>query len=173
MRPGMLLATEPRNRSNGTRTPDDQKGPSMRLVYSTLAALALLLGIAGTAAAKPDNRPCDATAMAEAQVALASVCPCDTAENHGQYVSCVAHWAVQAVRDGNLPRTCRRPLRRATVRSTCGKPNFITCCREGFAGTRCVIRTESLCLRLGGTVGATNTCATACMAGSPSGAFVQ
>ncbi len=144
----------------------------MRSTFSALAALALVLGLASALSAKPTKVPCDLATLATAQLALAEACPCDTAVNHGQHVSCTARWLVQSLRDGTLPRSCRRSLRRAAVHSTCGKPNFVTCCRSGAAGTRCIIRTESLCLRLGGTVGATSSCSDACASGSPSGAFL-
>ena len=137
-----------------------------------LALLLVLLGTAGGAGARPARPPCDMATLVSAQLALAAACPCETAVNHGQYVSCAAHWAVQAVHDGTLPRgDCRRRLRRAVVHSTCGKPDVATCCRQGPAGTRCIIRSPAFCLRAGGTVGATASCLDACVA-SPSGAFL-
>ena len=168
----MLLATdEAISGIAGTRISGDGRTKTMKLRFATLATLALLLGAVAPAVAKPNNQ-CTPEMAAAALADLAVACPCDQAVNHGQYVSCGAHWAARAVREQTLPRACRRLVRKNTVRSVCGKPNFVTCCRTGFAGTRCIVRTETACLHVGGTVGATESCADACTA-SPSGAFLD
>jgi len=48
-------------------------------------------------------------------------CPCDTAANHGDYVSCVAHATTDFVRDGLLTHQERSKLVSAAARSDCGK----------------------------------------------------
>jgi len=60
--------------------------------------------------------------------------------NHGQYVSCVAHHARDAVRNGDLDVNCKGKVTRCAARSTCGKKTgFVTCpicepgtCTNGF-----------------------------------------
>src|SRR5262249_52199155 len=104
----------------------------------------------------------------------AEACTWDTAANHGKYVSCASHWAFRSVHDGSLSRGCRKSMRRAAVQSVCGKPDFVTCCRQNDDGSsRCVVKTESTCVNVGGTVGLTHSCLDACPSpGSPSGAFL-
>src|SRR5262245_58284110 len=123
---------------------------TMNLRFAMLATFALVLGVGAPAMGKPGNQQCTPEMLADALTDLAEVCPCDQAVNHGQYVSCASHWAYRAVKEKSLPRACRRLVRKNTVRSICGKPNFVTCCRTGVLGTRCIIKTEKACLNVGG-----------------------
>src|SRR5262245_61328667 len=54
--------------------------------------------------------------------------------NHGQYVSCAAHEANDAVRNNQLDVNCKGKVTRCAARSTCGKKEgFVTCtiCNPG------------------------------------------
>jgi len=53
--------------------------------------------------------------------------------NHGQYVSCVARAANDAVRNHELDPNCKGKITRCAARSTCGKEGFVTCtiCNPG------------------------------------------
>src|SRR5436190_19122573 len=44
--------------------------------------------------------------VADARAAADQECDCASARNHGRYVSCVAHVANAAVRDGRLRKEC-------------------------------------------------------------------
>ena len=130
------------------------------------------------------------------QSAIAN-CPCDTAPNHGSYVRCVAHAVKDAARAHMMPNRCKGKIVRCAARSTCGKPDKVTCmlplmghcnvsagtCEEDSSITctsdancvlseRCRIRSTEDCQTAGGTVGPTGSCCAVC-AGSPSGAFVD
>jgi hypothetical protein len=111
-----------------------------------------------------------------------SQCSCD-AQNHGQYVSCVA----QALNQLNAPKKCVHQVRSCAGQSTCGKSGFVTCQRQKFgtcdttsgmctkgtsvaatcaANTDCVVRTKCTimssadhCLARGGTPGSGSCCA--------------
>jgi hypothetical protein len=138
--------------------------------------VSLLLTVAVPAGSKPPAHVCEATALATAMQAVAAVCPCDTAANHGQYVSCAVGVIRQQLKSAALSWDCRRPVLSAVVHSTCGKPNFVTCCRtRGQASTCSIRRTAAGCVATGGCVGATTSCMDACTAGcgSPSGAFLD
>src|SRR5262245_6271812 len=78
---------------------------------------------------------CDPAAVAAAQAAIASACPCaaqpngDAWKNHGQYVRCVAQETAKQVAQshGALKRRCLNSAVSCGARSTCGKPDFVAC----------------------------------------------
>jgi len=159
--------------------------------------IAGLLGLATVADARP--MPCDPEILlpggscpADVGAAVAQCCPCDdpALTNHGRYVRCVAH-AVNALRKAEcLDKGARRSLKRCAARSTCGKPGFVTCCRErpGVCGdnglcaktdppVQCTVdedcpprvkcsakRSAEICTAIGGTPGAPGSCCGACAA---------
>ncbi len=72
------------------------------------------------------------------QERLETECPCDGQDNHGSYVSCVAH-IVNELENEGLPTNCKGKLKRCAARSVCGKQElgFGTCTTYEY-GT-CVI----------------------------------
>ena len=75
------------------------------------------------AAARPDCEP----ARCAVQLAIAAECTCETATNHGRYVSCVAHVVKRFSDQGLIPTNCKGKVTRCAAHSTCGKPGFVTC----------------------------------------------
>ena len=140
-------------------------------------ALSLLVFSAQRSDAKCDPTA-DAADIALAQAAAAT-CVCATFDNHGQYVSCVAH----AVKEAPLEnRSCGAAVKKCAARSTCGKPDeFVTCCRTKANGTtKCSTKSSAERCKppKGGSacVGVFASCCDACTesgcASSPSGAFL-
>ncbi len=151
-----------------------------------LAVLSLILALgASTARATVD---CEAARCA-VQAAIDAKCPCSTARNHGQHVSCVAH----AIKGLSVPTECKGKITRCAARSVCGKTGFVTCeipvigscdlttgtCVDNAlltctSNADCVIgsqchtkRSADLCTASGGTVGASSTCCADCVAPTP------
>jgi hypothetical protein len=143
-----------------------------------LSALSLaVVGISDADRGAPGHgAPCPADALAAAQALVDASCVCEAGASHGRYVRCVAHASKRLLRDGSMERRCRSALVRGAARSTCGRPaGFVTCCRAHAKRTAaCTLkRRAELCTARGGTLGATASCMDACIAGSPSGAFLD
>ena len=127
----------------------------------------------GVASAKT----CDSATVAAARAAIDAQCSCDTASNHGAYVSCVAHAASQLAVSGALPNQCKGDVIRYAANSKCGKPRAVTCCRVDSRGkVKCSIKSQlSQCKPpKGGQAceGTTASCCDSCGAGSAGGSFV-
>jgi hypothetical protein len=136
----------------------------MRLFLNGMLAVAVLAAVPGIASAKRcDN---DA-AVAAARAAAAAQCDCATAENHGQYVRCVGDVAKTRAGNGSLPTECKGEVVRCAAKSTCGKPEAVTCCRVDRRGkVKCSVKKSAAkCLPPNGgaaCVGATTSCCDAC-----------
>ncbi len=107
-----------------------------------------------------DHGPCgrqsdDANQVAAVRAMADEECDCDSASNHGKYVSCVQHVAEAATKDGSLRHECKDAVVHCAAQSTCGKPDFVTCCRTDEHG-----HTKSAC------VGSEPSCCDACADGS-------
>jgi hypothetical protein len=109
----------------------------MMKLACTLTMALMLAGALPAFAERVDCEPfrCDA----DTQAALAQ-CPC-AAENHGRYVSCVAHAVRQLAAQGDIPTNCKGKITKCAARSTCGKPGFVTC---QIPTSECVIETGQL-----------------------------
>ena len=149
------------------------------------AAIVLVCGVAPVRA-KQDCEP----ARCAAQAAIIAQCPsCDDADNHGRYVSCVAHVVKKLVDDGTVPVNCKGEVVRCAAKSTCGKPGFVRClfptdtcvvdpvtrlgtCAKNptlacvtdlDCGAKCKTKSSAdRCTQRGGTVGGTGSCCAAC-----------
>ena len=111
----------------------------MRHVLLGVATVCLLL-----TSVQPGLARCDSVgeeaAVAAARAQLDADCPCASAAHHGGYVHCATVVARQRVRNGLLPASCKGRVIRCAARSTCGKREFVTCCRVTAAGaTTCRI----------------------------------
>ena len=133
------------------------------------SALLALLVTTPVAAAPPDKPDCSASLASVQEAVTLAGCDCASATNHGQYVRCAGK-AVKAMVAGEaLDRRCKGAMVRVFAKSTCGKADTVTCC----TAKGCKVKKSAVCERLGGTAGATPFCSDACVAGSPSGAFVE
>jgi hypothetical protein len=152
----------------------------MKLAIVTAAVVSLALPLA-TRAATPDCEP----ARCAVQSRVATECPCESATNHGRYVSCVAHIVNQLAHDGTIPTNCKGKVTRCAAKSTCGKDGFVTChiptdtcdtttftcikdpmiqCQTDLdCGSRCKVSSSGdLCTVKGGTVGTSTSCCADC-----------
>src|ERR1051326_1296965 len=105
--------------------------------------LALAVALAGTAAliTSVAHAGCSDPRLPSVRDSILASCqgassngngPCTG--NHGQYVSCVARGANDAVRNHELDVNCKGKVTRCAARSTCGKKEgFVTCtiCNPG------------------------------------------
>ena len=166
---------------------------------SGLVRAVTLLGFAMSVGAVRVHAACDNPTLAEqVRAQIANTCVCNSATNHGRYVSCVAHAVRDAVANG-LPTNCKGTVTRCAARSTCGKKTgFVTCCfatpgkcangmcagsdtpcstdTECPARTRCSVKSSSdHCTAQGGSPGTGSCCDAVCSVTppSPSGAFLE
>jgi len=144
----------------------------MRSFVNGMLAVALFATIPGIASAK---RCDDTTAVAAARTAAAAQCNCATADNHGQYVKCVGDLAKTRASNGQLPTECKGDVVRCAAKSTCGKPEAVTCCRVDRRGkVRCSTKSSADKCRppnggaacLGATTSCCDACTNACSGGS-------
>jgi len=160
------LAEHHETRSGGRRlsaTPDQgpiKEGISMtnpRFAASAFAALFLtmLVGASTAYACDPTAEP-DKSDIASARALIAANCDCTGATRRADYVRCAKEQAAVALAN----RSCLSSVRRCESRSTCGRPEAVTCCVTTAKGTRCkVARDAARCEAKGGIVG---SCASTC-----------
>src|SRR5512139_173521 len=99
----------------------------MRTSFLCASVLVLATWAVPTWAQVPEPTPdCNAYRCA-VQAAIDANCPCGTADNHGRYVSCVAHQVKQLSNTGVIPKRCKGKVQRCAARSTCGKAGRETC----------------------------------------------
>jgi hypothetical protein len=143
-----------------------------------VGTLSLLVLSAQRSDAKCDPAGADAADVAAARAAVALNCNCAGAANHGAYVSCAAGQAKATL----VNQSCKGAVVKCAAKSTCGKPNFVTCCRTKASGaTKCSTKSSaSKCVPpKGGSacVGNFASCCDACTpvgcVPSPSGAFLD
>jgi len=113
--------------------------------YVPVFALSLVV-VLTAGPVRASSTDCEAARCA-VQQAIADQCPCDTATNHGRYVSCVAHVRNQLAKDGTIPKNCKGAVQRCAARSICGKPGFVTCQipQFGTCGTPCTADPATTC----------------------------
>ena len=109
----------------------------MRTFVLGVLVVGVLVALPGSAAAKCN----DEAAVAAARAAADLVCDCAGAENHGDYVSCVADVAKELADSGDLPNNCKGDVVKCAAKSTCGKDGAVTCCRIDRKGkVKCSIK---------------------------------
>ena len=106
----------------------------MRFLASGSIAAVLVLLAARPVLPACGDRPGDAGAVAATRAAAEARCDCAAATDHEQYALCVAGVANEAVWKGQLRLRCRSAVVRCAVRSTCGRPGSVTCCRTTASG---------------------------------------
>jgi hypothetical protein len=150
-------------------------------VWAVVGSLVLggLVFATPRAYAKCDAAGADAGDIANARAQVAANCDCAGSTNHGQFVKCATGQAKATL----VNQSCKGEVVRCAARSTCGKPNFVTCCRTSATGaTKCSTKSSADHCKApkGGTscvaIGIPSCCdacsATGCNA-SPSGAFLD
>jgi hypothetical protein len=151
----------------------------MSMVARGLVVSVLLLSVARIASAKcdPANNADDAASIANARAAADGACDCNTATNHGAYVKCAAA-AINGALDGSdaqHSRPCRGAAKRCYAKSTCGKPDFVTCCKENAKGKiTCSVKSDAArCVppangsACANPVGVHTSCCDACASADP------
>jgi hypothetical protein len=115
-------------------------------IAAGLIAWAACVSPAAPLAAPCDPMGADAADVATARAAVAAACDCAGVGSHSVYVSCAS-----AVVDATLVNPgCRGVVRRCVVRSTCGRPGAVACCRTSAHGaTRASIRFRAVSCRDG------------------------
>jgi hypothetical protein len=88
-----------------------------------LLAAALLVALAGPAGARAPGKAARTLDCTAAHCLIDSACSCESADNHGAYVSCVAHAVTEAIRAHVIPKRCHGRIVSCAGRSSCGKPN--------------------------------------------------
>ncbi len=139
-------------------------------LLAAILAFAALNPNQAAAAAKCDPQGTDASDIAAARAAVASSCDCATAATHAQYTRCSRAVLRARVENGDLNRRCRRSVQRCAQRSTCGRPDAVTCCITTASGkSKCRIRSDANRCKApaGGAacVGNYESCCDACGAG--------
>ena len=97
----------------------------MRLISALATAMLLSISIAPVRAAGPPD--CETARCSTAVGDELAKCGCPDAQNHGRYVSCVAHAMKKLAKNGDIPKNCKGKIQRCAARSICGKPGFTTC----------------------------------------------
>jgi hypothetical protein len=115
----------------------------------------MAVGVVPSHACDPASEP-GRSDIANARAAVASACDCAGASRRGDYVRCAAAQASAALTD----KSCLPFVERCESRTTCGRPDAVTCCVNTSSGTRCrTMKDASRCEALGGAVSA---CASTC-----------
>ncbi|MFN2375990.1 MAG: hypothetical protein ABR538_05610 [Candidatus Binatia bacterium] len=98
----------------------------MKTLLPTILASLFLMVSAGQVRAQ-EELSCEDW-RCQFQARLDADCACDGFDNHGRYVSCVAHIVKDLVAEG-LPTNCKGKLKRCAAKSVCGKQDrgFATC----------------------------------------------
>lgn len=145
---------------------------SARRAFLSLSGAALgVLLLADAAQARCGDLPGDDDAVAAARAEIQSTCGCPaTIGSRPVYLRCAREVIKARLAAGALPRTCRAQVTRCVNRSTCGKPEALSCCKTNARGkTTCsIVRDASRCRApRGGSacVGAYSSCCDACTSG--------
>ena len=89
--------------------------------------LCTMLALPASASAKDHGKPDRGSCPDDVAAAVAAQCPCESQRNHGQYVSCVAHYGNTLRKAGCRMESALRMVRCAAL-STCGRPAAVVCC---------------------------------------------
>src|SRR5262245_4199928 len=100
----------------------------MMVALRLIPTLGLLMLLRGTAGAACSSDACtDLPAIDNVRAVVSSACDCSGAGSHGKYVKCAKQVVKSAIKNGNLPAPCKKPVTRCEARSTCGKKSKICC----------------------------------------------
>ncbi len=146
-----------------------QVGLEQRRLVGLLVTGLLLATASRTFAARCGSDPGDAPAIAATRELVDSQCDCAAATTHGDYVKC-ARQVVDAAENSGLRKSCESSVLRCARKSTCGRPNAVTCCRTTAIGkTSCrIARDSNHCVAPHGgsaCVGDYTSCCDACDSG--------
>src|SRR6266436_1268471 len=128
-----------------------------------VALLALLVrAVPSYAKCDPTTDP-DKSDIASARAEVAANCPCTgPTVTHGAYVRCAAQQANASLANPS----CARAVEKCAAKSTCGKPDAVTCCVTRTGSTKCKIKRDAAhCTAPNGStacVGPYTSCCDAC-----------
>ena len=128
-----------------------------------VALLALLVrAVPSYAKCDPTTDP-DKSDIATARAEVAANCPCTgPTVTHGAYVRCAAQQANASLANPS----CARAVEKCAAKSTCGKPDAVTCCVTRTGSTKCKIKRDAAhCTGPNGStacVGPYTSCCDAC-----------
>jgi hypothetical protein len=130
---------------------------------TVVRALLVVSMSAGMALARCGDDPGDASAVADARAQVEADCPCAAAETHRAYARCAGVVLAASVEQGLLPRQCKSTAKRCASRSVCGRPGYVTCCRDRNGVSKCnAMRDVGRCTARGGTPKTCPSCCDAC-----------
>ncbi len=134
---------------------------------SLSVALVVVPFLFGPAGADCGDSPGDAAAVAAARAEIDSQRDCASALSRRSYLSCAFAVVAARVDALQLPRECKGTVRRCARRSTCARPETVTCCiPQSGGGTKCrVLRNAARCAARGGCASGFASCCDACDAG--------
>jgi hypothetical protein len=87
-----------------------------------LALAVLLLAADGSAASCLLGKCTDADAVDALREQIAETCDCEFADSHKAYVKCAKQMVKAAVKDGTLPKQCKKSVKKCEAKSYCGDP---------------------------------------------------
>jgi hypothetical protein len=95
-----------------------------------LALAVLLLAADGSAASCLLGKCTDADAVDALREQIAETCDCEFADSHKAYVKCAKQMVKAAVKDGTLPKQCKKSVKKCEAKSYCGDPEAVICCEQ-------------------------------------------
>src|SRR6185369_15749020 len=135
----------------------------MQTFRHVVVVIALCGVFAGAATAKKPESQTKKSCPSDMAAAVAQQCPCEGADSHGAYVSCVMG-ARKALMKAGCPRLAMQGLVRCAMRSTCGRDDAVLCCLGTGPAMR-VARNAGSCQAAGGTaMGQGSACQAECAA---------
>jgi hypothetical protein len=69
-----------------------------------------------------------AAAIDNVRAVVSAACDCSGTAAHRKYVKCAKEIIKDAIADGTLQKTCKKPVLRCEARSTCGRAKSKICC---------------------------------------------
>jgi hypothetical protein len=116
----------------------------------TIVGLSLAL-VGGARAACVDPKCSDQAAVDKLRYDIGKSCDCTAATSHKKYMKCVRGAIKDALKDGSLPKTCKKAVKRCEGNSICGRAGAAVCCQLNGVGavTAKVVKKPEQC---GGTV---------------------
>ncbi|TMA40249.1 MAG: hypothetical protein E6J83_14105, partial [Deltaproteobacteria bacterium] len=128
-------------------------------------------GTTTTTTVPPPVTCSDPEAVASTRAEIETRCPCSAASTHAAYLRCAAGVMKDALKAHALPGPCKHTVRMCAAKSTCGRPESVTCCRTNAAGrTACSVkRGAAACRRPRRGTACTSTRPSCCEACSGAG----
>lgn len=105
------------------------------VIRSALSGAILVLSAQVAAAACTMNGKCqDAAAVEDARVRIAAACDCGGTGGRKAYMKCLKDGIKAAIKDGSLPKPCKKAVKGCESKSTCGQAAAVVCCQANGQG---------------------------------------